>query len=196
MDIIVATHNRDKLNEMSTIAKRYPVIFWGLGDLGLDTSIEETGTTFDENALIKARAIYERIGGIVIADDSGLCVDALSGAPGLYSARYGGVEASDSDKVRHLLDQMKTIAPQDRQAAFFCSLAVILSDGTERIYHGVTKGTIAESPIGITGFGYDPVFIPEGETRTMAEMTAQDKNTISHRGRALRLFLRELFPSV
>ncbi|HZK28927.1 MAG TPA: RdgB/HAM1 family non-canonical purine NTP pyrophosphatase [Clostridia bacterium] len=196
MDIIVATHNRDKLSEMSAIAKGYPVRFLSLEALGLEILIEETGQTFDDNALIKARAVYERTHRMVMADDSGLCVDALMGAPGLYSARYGGATASDTANVSYLLDQMTAIPPENRSAAFCCSLAVLFPNGRERVYHGITKGMIALSPAGAMGFGYDPVFIPEGGTRTMAQMTGREKNQISHRSRALGAFLREYFPSV
>ncbi len=193
VDILVASHNEGKLREMRAIARAWPLQLSSPGERGLTLEVEETGDSFDENALIKARALWRLSGGWVMADDSGLCVQGLGGAPGIHTARYGGPGASDEDRVRYLLARMKDLGPGERQAAFCCSLAVISPQGAERLYWGRTEGRIAEEMSGTGGFGYDPVFIPVGETRTLACMGAEEKNRISHRGRALRGFLEEMF---
>lgn len=192
-DLWIATHNEGKVQEMRTIASSFPVTLKTAAEAGEFVDFPETGTSFDENALQKARALHQVTGGWVVADDSGLCVDSLGGAPGIYSARYSGADANDRTNVALLLEHMKNVKEEDRGAHFHCSFAVIAPDGTETIYHGQTMGKIALAPVGERGFGYDPVFIPEGETRTMAEMEPREKHRISHRGRALRAFLEEMF---
>ena len=192
-DLWIATHNEGKVQEMRTIASSFPVTLKTAAEAGEFVDFPETGTSFDENALQKARALHQVTGDWVAADDSGLCVDSLGGAPGIYSARYSGEDANDRTNVALLLENMKNVKEEDRGAHFHCSFAVIAPDGTETIYHGQTMGKIALAPVGERGFGYDPVFIPEGETRTMAEMEPREKHRISHRGRALRAFLEEMF---
>ena len=192
-DLWIATHNEGKVKEMRTIASSFPVTLKTAAEAGEFVDFPETGTSFDENALQKARALHQVTGGWVAADDSGLCVDSLGGAPGIYSARYSGEDANDRTNVALLLENMKNVKEEDRGAHFHCSFAVIAPDGTETIYHGQTMGKIALAPVGERGFGYDPVFIPQGETRTMAEMEPREKHRISHRGRALRAFLEEMF---
>ena len=192
-DLWIATHNEGKVQEMRTIASSFPVTLKTAAEAGEFVDFPETGTSFDENALQKARALHQVTGGWVVADDSGLCVDSLGGAPGIYSARYSGEDANDRTNVALLLENMKNVKEEDRGAHFHCSFAVIAPDGTETIYHGQTMGKIALAPVGERGFGYDPVFIPQGETRTMAEMEPREKHRISHRGRALRAFLEEMF---
>lgn len=190
--ILLASHNRGKLNEFRTMLEGRPLVVLSPDQVGLKADAEETGSSFDENALIKARALRAWTGGWIMADDSGLCVAGLNGAPGIYSARYGGPPYSDEANINRLLLEMEGLIGEERKAAFCCSLAVIRADGTEKIYHGKTEGTIAPTPSGTKGFGYDPVFIPLGETRTMADLDPEEKNAISHRGRALNLFLEEL----
>lgn len=193
IDLWVATHNEGKLKEMRAIAKAYPVALKSATDAGVGDAFPETGSSFDENAMEKAMALHRRTGGWVLADDSGLSVEQLGGAPGIYSARYSGDEATDASNIALLLERMRAFSNEDRRARFCCSLAVIAPDGTAQIYHGEILGSIALSPSGVGGFGYDPVFIPEGETRTMAEMAPWEKHRISHRGRALCAFLKEMF---
>ncbi|HHW93159.1 MAG TPA: RdgB/HAM1 family non-canonical purine NTP pyrophosphatase [Clostridiaceae bacterium] len=193
MKIILASHNSSKLTEFRTLVKGYPVSILGLQDIGFEQKTEETGDTFDENALIKAKAVRSVTNDIVMADDSGLCVDALDGAPGIMSARFGGLGIGDDDKNTRLLDLLEKMGDVDRTAAFHCSLAVIFPDGRQELFSGVCRGTIAKEPKGTNGFGYDPVFIPAGERRTLAEMKEGEKHAISHRGKAVRAFLCALF---
>lgn len=187
LSILIATHNDFKMCEFRAMAEGYPVVFQSLTDAGLKIDIEEKGTSFDENALYKARAVHaftqDRL---VLADDSGLVVDALGGAPGIYSARFAGISATDHDRMKKVLDELQDEACRD--AAFICTIAVIFPTGEERLYHGELKGTIAENPSGSSGFGYDPIFIPEGGIRTLAEFSFNEKNSVSHRGRALKAF--------
>lgn len=194
LEMAVATQNPGKLEELQKISQGWPVRLTGMATLGLTLSVRETGTSFDENALIKARALHQAAGGWVMADDSGLVVDALGGEPGIYSARYAGRAATDRENYLLLLDRLKGVARKDRQAHFHCSLAVISPDGREELFHGKTEGSIAWKACGSSGFGYDPVFIPLGGRCTLAELPADRKNAISHRGRALRLFLEKQFP--
>lgn len=193
IQIILASHNKGKLEEMRALVSGWPVTLRSPDQVGFQLDVEETGRTFDENALIKARALYRLAGTWVMADDSGLCVEKLEGAPGIYSARYGGPASSDEANMDRLLEAMGHLGPGDRAAAFCCSLAVIRPDGSEAVYRGRCQGRIALARSGLAGFGYDPIFIPEGETRTMAELSSAEKNQISHRGQALRLFLKEIF---
>ncbi|HZK42497.1 MAG TPA: RdgB/HAM1 family non-canonical purine NTP pyrophosphatase [Clostridia bacterium] len=192
-EILVASHNQGKLEEMRAMVSGYPLRLRSPDQLGIKWEVEETGQTFDENALIKARALHERAGGWVMADDSGLCVDALGGAPGIYSARYGGPPASDESNMDRLLEEMRHLPPAERTAAFCCSLALIDPQGREALFRGRTEGSIALTRSGSAGFGYDPIFLPLGESRSMAELDAGEKNRISHRGRAIDLFLKEYF---
>jgi|LSQX01.2.fsa_nt_gb XTP/dITP diphosphohydrolase len=187
--IILASHNVSKLAEFRFLARGYPVNILGLQDIGFQQDIEETGRTFDENALIKAQAVHRVVNDVVMADDSGLCVDVLDGAPGIMSARYGGLGKGDDDKNAQLLATLEQLGDVDRAASFHCSLAVMFPDGSREIFHGTCCGTIASEPRGTNGFGYDPVFIPKGEERTLAEMSEEEKHALSHRGEAVRAFL-------
>ncbi len=189
MEVLVATNNRSKLREMRQIARPYALCLVSPAERGLIVDVEETGASFDDNALIKARALHRLAGGWVMADDSGLAVDSLGGAPGIRTARYAGEGAGDEANYRLLLAHLAD--EPDRRAHFHCSLALIAPDGRERLYHGRTDGVIALAPEGREGFGYDPVFIPEGENRTLAQMSAAEKHAISHRGRALRRLLED-----
>ena len=193
MDIAVATNNSGKLEELRKIAQGWPVRLMGPQELGLVLDALESGSSFDENALIKARSLYRQAGCWVMADDTGLVVDFLEDAPGIYSARYAGDAATDRENCDLLLDRLKKAGPGNRKAHFHCSLAVISPDGQEALYHGRTDGSIARTASGTAGFGYDPVFVPLGGQDTMAELPPYEKNLISHRGRALRLFLEQQF---
>ena len=185
MKIILATHNADKRKEMMAALASLNVEILSLVDFPHVGEIVEDGDTLTENAIIKAKTVFEITGIPAISDDTGLSVDALNGAPGVYSARYAGENATYKDNVEKLLEEIKDVPLQNRGAQFETVMAFIDND-TELIAHGVVKGQITETPKGVGGFGYDPVFyIPEQE-KTFAEMTILEKNQISHRGIALR----------
>ncbi|MER7669138.1 RdgB/HAM1 family non-canonical purine NTP pyrophosphatase [Kitasatospora sp. NPDC096128] len=186
--LILATRNQHKVAELRAI----------LADAGLDVElvgadaypeipdVPETGVTFAENALLKAHALARATGLPAVADDSGLCVDVLNGAPGIFSARWAGKHGDDLANLNLLLAQLSDIAEPHRGAHFFCAAALALPDGTERVVEGRLLGTLRTAPAGDGGFGYDPILQPLGETRTCAELTADEKNAISHRGQAFR----------
>lgn len=190
VEVILATTNAHKLREIRRMldGTRFEVI--SLADLPPMPEVVEDGDTFRANADKKARTIASRLGRVAIADDSGIEVDALDGAPGVYSARFAGVHGEDADEAnnRLLLDRLEATPDPERTARFRCSLAIVRPDGEALYTDGVVEGRIARSPRGDGGFGYDPLFLIEGdaEGRTMAELSADAKNAISHRGRALR----------
>ncbi|HAQ65754.1 MAG TPA: non-canonical purine NTP pyrophosphatase, RdgB/HAM1 family [Bacteroidales bacterium] len=184
MKLIFATHNSHKLEEIRDIltpATRYTI--FGLNEAGQISPIDETGTTIAENALIKARFIWEKFGVPCFSDDTGLEVEALGGAPGVYSARYAGVGCSYQDNVDLLLKGLHGIS--NRKARFLTVIALII-DGQEHLFEGEVRGDILFANRGKGGFGYDPVFQPEGFFQTFAEMPADLKNSISHRGKAIQ----------
>ena len=160
------------------------------GDLGIDIEVEETGSTFAENAMLKAEAICEAAKLPAIADDSGLCVDALNGGPGVYSARYGGEGLDDRGRTALLLENMR--GQTTRAAHFTCAIACVFPNGDTLSAEGRCDGTIAFAPMGEGGFGYDPVFFVPELAKTFSQLMAEEKNEISHRGRALRLFAQQL----
>ncbi|MFI1797065.1 RdgB/HAM1 family non-canonical purine NTP pyrophosphatase [Streptomyces sp. NPDC020379] len=186
--LILATRNAGKITELRAI----------LEEAGLDVElvgadaypeipdVKETGVTFAENALLKAHALATATGVPAVADDSGLCVDVLNGAPGIFSARWSGTHGDDKANLDLLLAQLGDIADEHRGAHFACAAALALPDGTERVVEGRLEGTLRQTPAGTGGFGYDPILQPLGETRTCAEMTPEEKNAISHRGKAFR----------
>jgi len=185
MKIILATHNADKRKEMMAALTDLNVEILSLVDFPQVGEIVEDGETLTENAIIKAKAVFDITGIPAISDDTGLSVDALHGAPGVYSARYAGENATYDDNVEKLVDEMKNVLPENRGAQFQ-TIIVYIDKDRELIVDGVVKGQIANASKGVGGFGYDPVFyIPEQE-KTFAEMTIQEKNQISHRGIALR----------
>lgn len=185
MKLIAATNNQGKVKEIKAILGKLGFEVVSLREMGIDVEIEENGTTFEENSLIKAREIAKIAGHAAIADDSGLCVDALGGAPGIYSARYAGEGASDKMLVEKLLHNMADIKEGDRGAQFVSAVALVLADGREYVVRGSAEGSIAFEPDGEGGFGYDPVFLSIDTGKTFAAMSADEKNTISHRYRAL-----------
>lgn len=186
--LVLATRNQHKVGELRAI----------LGAAGLDVDlvgadaypeipdVRETGVTFAENALLKAHALAQATGLPAVADDSGLCVDVLGGAPGIFSARWAGKHGDDLANLNLLLAQLSDIADPHRGAHFACAAALALPDGTERVIEGRLLGTLRMAPAGDGGFGYDPILQPLGESRTCAELTAEEKNAISHRGEAFR----------
>lgn len=193
--IVIATHNKGKLEEFAALLKPYGVEAVSAGDLGLPEPAE-TETTFAGNARIKALAAMKASGLIAVADDSGLCVEALDGEPGVYTADWAGPDRDWNRAMRLVEEKLQAkgaTTPGKRHAYFSCTLCVIWPDGAERIYEGRAQGTLAWPPRGQLGHGYDPVFVPAGETRTFAELSPDEKNRISHRARALEQLVRDLF---
>ncbi len=187
---VLATANAQKTEEMRAALAGSDV---DLRERPRDIpDVEETGDTLEDNAVLKARAISDATGLAAIADDTGLFVDALDGRPGVRSSRYAGEDASYEDNVRMLLEELRNVAKGERSAHFRTVIAVALPDGSSWLVEGVLHGTILDGPRGHRGFGYDPVFAPRGERRSLAEMTTTEKNAISHRGRALRAFAERL----
>jgi XTP/dITP diphosphohydrolase len=192
--LIAATRNKGKLEEIAQILKQFPFNVVSMTEAGVTDDIEETGSTFEENALIKAKKVWEATGKseIVLADDSGLEVDYLDGAPGVYSARYAGEGASDADRNRKLIEALSGVPADKRGARFVCAIAMIFPDGKDLIVRGTCEGMIAYEPAGSNGFGYDPLFYVPSIGATIAQMNAETKNGISHRGNALRLLAERL----
>ncbi|MEU5428208.1 RdgB/HAM1 family non-canonical purine NTP pyrophosphatase [Streptomyces olivoreticuli] len=186
--LILATRNAGKVTELRAIleAAGLDVELVGADAYPEIPDVKETGVTFAENALLKAHALARATGIPAVADDSGLCVDVLNGAPGIFSARWAGTHGDDKANLDLLLAQLGDIAEEHRGAHFACAAALALPDGTERVVEGRLEGTLRHAPTGTGGFGYDPVLQPLGETRTCAEMTPEEKNAISHRGKAFR----------
>lgn len=184
--VLLASRNAKKLVELRRIlAPLVDVEVIGLDDLPAFPDVPETGATFEENALIKARDAYAHTGLATVADDSGLSVDALNGMPGVLSARWAGTVKNDADNLRLVLEQLTDVPDQRLGAAFVCSIALIV-DGREQVVSGRMPGRLVREPRGAGGFGYDPIFVAEGHDRTSAELTAPEKDEVSHRGRALR----------
>ena len=190
MKLVLASKNPHKLKELGDILSELGVEVLLESEAGVDVEVEETGTTFEENALLKARAVCEASGLPAVADDSGLCVDALNGAPGVYSARYGGEGLSDTDRSRLLRENMR--GQLDRRCRFVSAICCAFPNGDTVTARGECAGTLAYAPKGADGFGYDPVFFVPGLKKTFAELTPQEKNAVSHRGAALREFKVEL----
>ena len=187
---VLATHNPGKLKEMSAILSQFGVEVVSPKDLGITVDVEETGTTFAENAMLKAKAICAAAKLPAIADDSGLCVDALNGGPGVYSARYGGEGLDDKGRYTLLLNNMR--GQTTRAAHFTCSIACAFPNGDTLTAEGRCDGSIAFAPMGEGGFGYDPVFFVPEKAKTFGQLTAEEKSTISHRGKALKSFAEKL----
>ncbi len=193
MKIVIATSNRNKVLEIrEKFSSAGEFVIVPLSDYQNVPSVIEDADTFSGNALKKARAIRDFTGEVSLADDSGLVVDALNGGPGVYSARYGGEGLTDEERYKLLLENMTGIEGSKRTARFICSIAVAFPDGREFVTDGTVEGIIAESPSGDNGFGYDPVFYIPDFNKTMAEIPLEEKNSISHRGRALDQAVRIL----
>ncbi len=183
IDIILATKNRHKVVEIAEIMKDMPVRLRSLADFPDIPDIEETGDTFAENALLKARAVFQKTNLITLSDDSGLEVDALNGAPGIYSARFAGETKSAAANNAKLLRELQNMPEAKRSAQFRCVVAIVTPD-FEKTVEGIVRGKIIRAPRGEAGFGYDPLFIPDGYSQTFAELGAEVKNRISHRAKA------------
>ncbi|MCI8423442.1 MAG: XTP/dITP diphosphatase [Lawsonibacter sp.] len=190
MKLVLASKNPKKLREMQEILTALGVEICSEADAGVDIEVEETGATFEENSLLKAKAVMEASGLPAIADDSGLCVDCLEGAPGVYSARYGGEELTDEQRYRLLLENMR--GQLTRTAKFVSVITCCFPDGSVLTARGECPGTIAYVPMGEGGFGYDPVFFVPERKKTFAQLTAEEKNAISHRGKAIQAFREKL----
>ena len=192
MKLILASNNKKKLRELGEILSDMDVELLSQREAGCDFEVEETGTTFAENAYLKAKAVADATGLAAVADDSGLMVEALNGEPGVYSARYapGGHEASDKEKYEYLLSKLVNV--EHRAAKFVSSICCIFPDGSIIRTEGECRGEILREPSGEGGFGYDPVFMPQGYDRSMAELGTEVKNRISHRANALREFKKKL----
>lgn len=186
MKFVLASQNKHKLAEMQAILSAHGVEVALQSDLGLHVDVEETGSTFAENAMLKAQAVMKASGLPVIADDSGVCVDALGGAPGVYSARYGGPELDDIGRYQLLLNNMR--GASSRAAHFTSAIACVFPNGDTIEAEGICPGSIAYAPQGDGGFGYDPVFYLPQLRKTYAQLTPEEKAAVSHRGKALEVF--------
>lgn len=192
LEVVLATHNAHKVAEFQRILGAGMPNLTVLGYDGPEPV--EDGTSFAENALIKARAAAEHTGSIALADDSGICVDVMGGAPGIFSARWAGTHGDSAANLRLLLDQMRDIPDPHRRARFQCTIALVVPTGRgraagEHVVEGIWPGDLARGARGEHGFGYDPIFIPAGEARTSAELSADEKNATSHRARAFTRLL-------
>ena len=185
--LLLATTNQHKLEEYRAIFSDLPFKLLSLSDIHLDLDVEETGSTFAENAALKARTYAEASSLLTLADDSGLEIDALEGAPGIYSARFAGRETSYAERFRIVLERLKGLPTEQRTARFRCAIALAEPSGLIRIVEGTIEGVIADSPRGEHGFGYDPIFLVPELGKTTAELPPEQKNFISHRGRAAQL---------
>lgn len=188
MKLIFATHNKNKLKEVKSLMPS-SIELLSLDDISFNDEIEETADTIEGNALLKAKTIFEKTGTNCFADDSGLLVDALNGAPGVYSARYAGEQKNDEDNMQKLLHELND--KPNRNAHFKTVMALII-DGKEYLFEGKIEGKIILEKLGTNGFGYDPIFVPDGYNETFAQLDSETKNNISHRARALQKMLEFL----
>jgi XTP/dITP diphosphohydrolase len=199
--LVLATRNPHKVAELRRILREAGLVDVELVGVEAFPGVEdvaETGITFAENATLKALAVARATGTAAVADDSGLCVDVLGGAPGVFSARWSGAHGDDLGNLRLLLDQLSDVRPEHRGAHFACAAVLALPGGEVRIAEGRLDGGLVLAPRGTNGFGYDPIFVPDGEVRTTAQMSPAEKDAMSHRGRAFRSIIpavRELVPA-
>jgi XTP/dITP diphosphohydrolase len=187
--LVLATRNQGKITEFRRILEELApgqIELIGVDKFPDLVDVEETGTSFEENSLLKARYTSHATGLPAIADDSGLCVDALNGDPGIFSARWAGVHGNDQANLEKVLDQLKDVPDQKRTAHFKCVASLVLPDGREQVAEGRFEGHILHAPVGENGFGYDPIFQPLGLSISSAQMSAQEKDLVSHRGKSLR----------
>ncbi|GAA0352741.1 hypothetical protein GCM10008932_02180 [Alkalibacterium iburiense] len=183
--VVIATKNKGKAKEFEALFERYGYSIKTLLDFPELEDVEETGETFQENALLKAETIAKELQTVVIADDSGLAVEALHGQPGVYSARYAGEEKNDARNNAKLLNELADVKDENRKATFHCSLAIAHPEKESLVVDGKLEGQIAGVPRGLNGFGYDPLFYVPEKDKTLAELSEEEKNEISHRARAL-----------
>jgi len=189
--IVLATHNIHKARELKTLLSGFDIDVLTLDDISPEIELREDGVTFEANAFQKARSVHKQTKLLSLADDSGLEVFYLHGRPGVFSARYAGAHATDEMNNRKLLEEMRGVAPRRRRAQFRSVLALV-GDGVEDATEGICSGLLGELPRGSNGFGYDPIFIPDGFTKTYAELTAEEKNLISHRARSFAKMIKVL----
>lgn len=194
MEIVIATRNPGKMKEIVSILNSSQIKFLSLSDFPQIPEIVEDGTTFTENAQKKASIISRLTGHLAIADDSGLCVEALQGKPGIFSSRFAGENADDAERCRQLLSQMQDVPLAKRKATFVCAIALANPQGKMQVVEGRCHGLISFFPRGIHGFGFDPIFFLPKLGKTMAELTLEEKNKISHRARALRK-IKKILPT-
>ncbi len=187
--LVIATRNAGKIAEFRRILdaiSQGAVELVGLGEFENLVDVEETGATFEENALLKARYTAQMTGLPSISDDSGLCVDALDGAPGIFSARWAGAHGNDKANLEKILEELRDVPDRERGAHFICAAALVMPDGREVVKEERFEGSILRSPVGDQGFGYDPIFSPLGMQISSAQMSAEEKDAVSHRGKSLR----------
>jgi XTP/dITP diphosphohydrolase len=182
--LLLATNNKGKIREYLSLLRGIPFVIVTPAELGIITSVEEAGVSFEENATLKAVTLAKQSGLLSLADDSGLEVDALGGEPGHLSARYAGENASDTDRINYLLSRLKDVPEKERTARFRCVIAIATPDGKIELFSGECRGVITTVPRGNHGFGYDPIFYLPELGKTMAELTLEEKNHISHRAKA------------
>lgn len=192
MRLIIATGNEDKVREIDEILEGTGFEAISMKQAGFNPDIVEDGKTFEENALKKAMAVHELSGEYVMADDSGLCIDALDGAPGIYSARFCGEDSTYEEKFKKIFEMLADVPEEKRTAQFVCAIAVVKPDGSSFTVRGECRGVLHEKPAGENGFGYDPIFYVPEFGMTTAQMDPEVKNSISHRGRALRAMVEKL----
>ncbi|MDS9471658.1 XTP/dITP diphosphatase [Sporosarcina pasteurii] len=191
-EVLIATNNKGKRKDFEALFHPLGINVLTLQDVEKTIDVEETGATFEENAILKAETVANLLGKTVIADDSGLEIDALNGAPGVYSARYAGIECDDEKNIDKALEELRGVPSDKRTARFRCVLAVAGPKMETTVFSGSCEGLITEERKGTNGFGYDPVFYVPSKDRTMAELTAEEKSKISHRGAALKKLQAEL----
>ncbi|MFZ3588367.1 XTP/dITP diphosphatase [Bacillus sp. DJP31] len=194
--IIIATKNSGKVKEFQAFFEKNGYEVLSLLDISGAPDIEETGSTFKENALLKAEGIANVLNEIVIADDSGLSVDALDGEPGIFSARYAGIHKNDLDNINKVLHELSGIQASKRTARFHCALALAVPSKSTIVVEGICEGHITKEPMGTNGFGYDPIFIPKELYQTMAQLSKEEKNKISHRAHALKKLREQINSSL
>lgn len=192
MKIIMATSNKDKVNEIRQMLSGTDIEIISLKEAGVSIDIEENGSSFEENAAIKANAVRDLTGQMAISDDSGLVIDYLNGAPGIYSSRFMGEDTPYSEKNAAILEKLQGVPDEQRSARFVCSMAIAYPDGHTRTVQGTMEGRIAHEIAGDGGFGYDPIFFLPDRGCTSAQLTAAEKNAISHRGKALEQLVKIL----
>ena len=193
MKMVLASKNPHKLVEIQKIVERFDIQLVLESELGVDIDVEETGTTFEENSLLKAKAVMEATGLPALADDSGIAVDALNGAPGVYSARYGFDDSLDDwGRLQLLLKNTENVPDGQRQAQFVCVITLMTPEGQVIQARGEVHGELLRAPAGTGGFGYDPIFFVPEKKKTFAQLSPEEKNAISHRGNALKLFQQKL----
>lgn len=195
--LVLATRNKGKIEEVQRLISQHAphIQLRSVADFDLE-DVEETGTTFEENAILKATTIARQTGLPALADDSGIAIDALGGAPGVYSARWSGVHGDDGANITKVLTEMDDVSDSERGAQFVCVIALALPDGRHLTVRGEVEGNVRRSPIGDYGFGYDPIFQPAGFDITTAQMDPETKDSISHRGKALREIAPKIAPFI